>query len=522
MTNQHAVLWALSNRLGINPCSYDFIRDPSYLEDRCSRVIGGQIFDGQSVLKYLLHSGLTKEDRLRIFPGEFDLGNSRSIPDKDCTYDALCKELEGQRTSHERFDNPLEIADVMRLLRDTSALLGHKPIKEQQVGSSQLFKVAKLLHSFKQRKGLLQLMSILRPPIAEAKTSLELTNPYQCGVDSVLRFQLTDLHAYLSVEISEERLADIDRTFGSVRAELDKAIVEIEYVLKSVGNPCIEEVVQRYDIAFNQWASHRSPPMRKLLRADEQLYVIMHVLDFLHFAKVENKLRNERLLQPSVTSISVAGDLANSQILLQDLCEHDVPDSVRQLLPLMNEATGEDISYRQFRDYLESAHIVLNHWVSLKQEPTALVVDKLTVLAAIIVAREMRRNPAVYKPGLHGSVRGQSQSVKAAFKANRPVSSSHEEFERIVYYAVHWTRYALSGQTAVLEAQLAFQMRLMNNAVSVLSTHDTSVMANFLSNLKGYAKYGVEGVLNLAALKIRPYKITTINMQMNVLSACAS
>lgn len=480
--------------------SYDFVRDPSYVEDRCGLVIGGEVSDGQSLLRCVLHAGLTDEDRMRIFPGEFDLGNARSIPDEACTYEALGKELEQQRSPHEARDNPLDKAAVVRLLRDTTALLEHEPLQERQVGAGQLFKVAKLLHGFKQRHGLLQLMSILRTPI-EATASLELTNPYPSGADSDLRWHIIDLHGSLSAEISDERLAEIDGTFGSIRSVLAEALNGIEGVLKKVGRPSTDEVVQRYEVALDQWTSHRSPPVRQLLRADEQLYVSMHALDFLHFAKVEHKLRREKLLQRSVTPVSISPGLTRSRIRLRDLCGRDIPDSVRQLHPLMRDAIGEDISYRQFRDSLEYAHTVLNHWVSLQQVPAPVDVDALTGLAAIIVAREMRKQPASYKPGLHGSVRGQSHSVKTAFKIDRPVSSTHEEFERIVNYAVQWMRYALSGQTAVLEAQLALQMRLIDGAVSVLNTHDTKVVATFLSNLKGYTAYGVNDVPRQATLK---------------------
>jgi hypothetical protein len=497
---QNLLFSILGNSLGVDLFSYDFVRDPSYVKDRCGRIIGGAVLDGQSLLRSMLHVGLTEGDRMQIFPGAFDLGNARSIPEEACTYEALMKELEQQRPPDESCENPLGKADVLRLLRDTADLLGHTPPQERQVGAGEFFKVAKLLHSFKQRDGLLQLMSILLPP-TETTASLELTNPYPSGANSDLRWQIIDLHCYLSAEISAERLAEIDGTFGSVRAVLDEALNGIQLVLKKDGRPSTDDVVQRYEVALDQWTSHRSPPVRQLLRADEQLYVSMHTLDFLHFAKVEHKLRREKLLQRSVKPVPISAGLTRSRIRLRDLCERDIPDSVKKLHQLMNDAIGEDINDRQFRSYLVNAHTVLNHWVSLQQVPAPVDVDSLTGLAAIIVAREMRKQPVSYKSGLHGSARGQSHSVKTAFKIDSPVSSTHEEFERIVNYAVQWMRYALSGQTAVLEAQLALQMQLIDGAVSVLNTHDTKVVATFLSNLKGYAAYGVNDVPRQATLK---------------------
>ncbi len=490
----------MGKSLGVDLFSYDFVRDPRYVKHRCGRVIGGDGLAVQNLLRSVLHVGLTERDRMQIFPGEFDLGNARSIPEEACTFEALIKELEQQRPPDEYCDNPLGKADVSRLLRDTAELIGHTPPLERQVGTGELFKVAKLLHSFRQRDGLFQLMSILRPP-NEATASLELSNPYPSGANSDLRWQMIDLHGYLSAEIPAERLAEIDGTFGSVRAVLDDALNGIQLVLKNDGRPSVDEVVQRYEVALHQWTSHRSPPVRQLLRADEQLYVSMHILDFLHFAKVERKLRREKLLQRAAKPISILAGLTQSRIRLRDLCERKIPDSVKKLHQPMQDALGEDINERQFQGYLTSAHTVLNHWVSLQQVPAPVDVDALTGLAAIIVAREMRKQPASYKSGLHGSARGQIQSVKTAFKIDSPVSSTHEEFERIVNYAVRWMRYALSGQTAVLEAQLALQMQLIDSAVSVLNTHDTKLVATFLSNLKGYAAFGINAVPQQARLK---------------------
>jgi hypothetical protein len=498
----------LGKSLGVDLFSHDFVRDPSYVEDRCRRVIGREVLGGQSLLRRLLHAGMSDEDRMRIFPGKFDLGNARSIPDDECTYEALGKELDQQRSPDEARDDPSDKAAVARMLKDTAALLGHAPPHERQAGAGQVFKVAKLLHGFKQREGLSQLMSILRAPTA-ATASLELTNPYPSGADSDLRWHMIDLHGYLSAEIPAERLAEIDGTFGQVRSVLDEALIRIERVLKTAGRPSPDEVVQRYKVVLDQWTSRRNPPARQELRADEQLYLAMHALDFLHFAEVERKLRSAKLLQCVV--VPAPPWLVQSRIRLCDLLARPVPDTVRQLHPLLSAAVGEDITPRQFRGYLESAHTVLDHWVSLQQVPASEDVDALTGLAAIVVAREMRERPASYKPGLHAAARGQSHSVKAAMKSDRPVSSTHEEFERIVNYAVRWMRYALSGQTAVFEAQLALQMRFIDAAVSVLNTYDTEVMATFLSNLEGYAAYGVNGVPRLVALKnVTMQDVTTL------------
>lgn len=498
MSEQRKRLFSTIGRsLGVDLLSYDFVHDPSYLSDRCGRVLGGEP-QGRSLLRCLLHSGLSENDRARIFPGKFDLGNARLIPAEACTYEALRKELEPQRTADETRNNPLDKTTVKRLLKDVAALLGHAPPQEAEADVGQIFKVAKLLHGFKQREGLSQLLSILRPP-SEAKASLELTNPYPIGADSDLRWQLVDLHGYVSAEISSERLAEIDSTFGQIRSVLDQTTGDIEFAVKTSGRPAPDEIVQRYALVLEQWTSHRRPPARQVLRADEQLYIAMHVLDFLHFAAVERKLRHEKLLQRSVVPVSPGS--MQFRIRLCDLRVRPVPTEVRRLHPLLSEAVGEEITSRQFRGYIDRARTLLKRWLQLLQTPAPEDVDAVTALAAIIVARDLQEHSPTYKPGLHGAARGQSQSLKAAMKVGRLISSPYEEFERIVTYAIDWTRYALSAQTAILEAQLTFRMHLLEAAVTVLNTHDTGVVATFISNLEGYSAYGVRAVPRLVALK---------------------
>lgn len=491
------MLLAVGRKLGVNLFSAEFLREQHHMRNRCyGRVIGGKILNGQSLLRAVLHAGLTEEDRMRMFPCTFDLGNARSIPEEACTFEALLEELEQQRPPEISRENPLDKTAVVRLLKDTAAILEHTPPQERQAGAGQFFKVAKLLHEFKERKpGLLQIKSILRPP-TEATASLELFNPYPTGADSDVRQLIIDLQGRLSAEISSKRLAEIDGTFGLVRPALDEAINSIERELKTTGRPSPDEIVQRYAVVLKQWTPRCRPPARQVLPADEQLYVAMHALDFLHFAEVERNLRREKLLQRHIVPVSVG---LHAGIRLDDLRARPITDSVQQLRRLLSMAVGEEITPRQFRSYLESAHTILKHWVSLQEFPAPEDVDALTGLAAIVVARELREQSPSYKPGLYGVAHGQSHSVKASVKIGRSASSTHEEFERIVNYAIRWVRYALSGQTAVIEAQVALQMQLIDGAISVLNTHNTDVVATFLSNLQEYANYGVKHVPHLVA-----------------------
>ncbi len=51
---------------------------------------------------------------------------------------------------------------------------------------------------------------------------------------------------------------------------------------------------------------------------------------------------------------------------------------------------------------------------------------------------------------------------------------------------------------------MAFHMRMVDTTVLVLSTHETGVVQNFISNMERYARYSVNGVVEKALLKNTP------------------
>lgn len=474
-----ALLPLLEQRHGVPALSREFVWEPRYAAARFERM------GGRSVLWQLLHLELTAQERELLFPGQFDLGNLRPIPDEMCTEEALWNLL---------FDGK-ELSEVQRLLRDVSATTGHEPHQHFSMGVGQAFKVAVLLHRVKShRPALKQLWAILRPPSLDS-ASLELTNPYPAGAPSELRFHLEDLRAYLSVEIVPERLSAIDGSFGEVRPRIDAALEAIEAVIKQHGSPSVAEVVRRYGQAAAQWQLRRPPPARRVLRADEQMYVHLHVLDFLHFAQAERRLRSKPLLRRAVTP--VAHRLKAGRIPVSALGGRPLPAEIACLHEPLREALGEDVTLRQFRENLADTELLLRRRLQLMSFPPAADVDALTCLAAMVVARELKAQPQSFTPRLHGASHGQSSSVKAALR--RPLSSSHEEFGRILRYAVDWTRYALAGQTAVHEAKLAFEMQVITAAEAVLNTHDAERVDTFLANLEGYARSGVRGLLQAGA-----------------------
>jgi hypothetical protein len=208
---------------------------------------------------------------------------------------------------------------------------------------------------------------------------------------------------------------------------------------------------------------------------------------------VERRLRAERPLHSSVSPTAGALDLAQWRIPIADIAPSSLAKWRDVLLEHMCAATGSVFSARQFRDNLPATQRLLQRRADLTSVPAPKDVDGLDCLAAMIIARDMTATPPSFEPRLHGKSHGRSASVKSALK--NAAWETSEEFHRVFAYAMEWTRCALCGYGEALDARLAFEMRQIEAAETVLGTHDSEAVQTYLTNLDRYAKSGIRGVL---------------------------
>lgn len=470
MLPMRSFLPRFAQEFGVDLLTSAFMKAEQYAEFRAVRL------DSRTLLWHLLRLDLSPDDRASIFPGKFELGNGVALTDDECTLEALRDDL-----FHEK-----DVAAAKDLLDSVSGVTGHRREEHFSAGAAHAFKVAALVHRMKRRERLTELIAILQPP-TEATASLELTNPYGAGAASKLRIDYQELLAYLSAEVAPERLNEIERTFGQVRERIDAALFTLRAVLAKDPGFTPSDAVAFYRSAAERWGRSKVSRPRVVLRADEQLFVHLHVLDFLHFAKVDKRLHAERLRLEQVAELGPrAATLRATKVPVDD------PTAWRELHADLCTATGEAIGAREFRDNLDPACRVLRRRVLLASCPPAPEVDALTCLAAMIVARHMRKTSPAFTTRMHGTARGQTTSVRRALA--RSPWEVEEELNRFVEYSVDAARFALAGQQGVYEAQLAFQAQVLEGTRKVVETHDTDSVENLLNNLDGFAKGGVHSL----------------------------
>jgi hypothetical protein len=445
-----SLLPQLAQEFGVHLLTSAFIKAEEHAKFRSVRM------NSRTLLWHLLRLDLSPDERASIFPGKFELGNGRSLTAAKDLLDAV------------------------------SGITGHRRDEHFKAGAAHAYKVAALVHRMKRRERLTELIAILKPP-TEATASLELTNPYGAGASSKLRMDYQELLAYLSAEISPERLDAIERTFGQVRERIDEAIFTLRAVLANDPGLTPPDAAAFYSQAALRWARTCTSRPRVVLRADEQLFVHMHVLDFLHFAEVDKRLHAERPQLEQVAPLGPrAATLRATKVPVED------PTAWREFHADLSTVTGEVIEAREFRDNLEPTCRVLRRRVALASCPPASEVDALTCVAAMIVARHLRKKSPEFITRLHGTARGQTTSVRRAMA--RSPWEVEEELNRFVDYSVDAARFALAGQRSVYEAQMDFQAEVLVAARKVLETHDTDAVENLFNNLDGFARGGVHSL----------------------------
>lgn len=250
-----------------------------------------------------------------------------------------------------------------------------------------------------------------------------------------------------------------------------------------------EEVARRYAVVTKDWQHPPGRPLtRRFLPLDEQLYIYLLALDYLHFAQADRKL-HEHLQRHYSQVVCMTDEIrALGTVSFDDLSK---PSRMHSMRALLVKAVGEEISEKVFRGVLLDARKLMERYLLLLMPPLPPAVDATLAAAALIFAWGVRRHPQTYKPYIHGQL-NQSGSVKAAMRMN--VSDGFEEFERIWCYGIDWLKFALCGQLAAYEAWMNLRITLIRLVEQFIQTHDTELVSNLLYNLREYAEGGIYSV----------------------------
>lgn len=477
------MLRAATRKAGVSPFSAEFVWDSRHSALRFQAFIspGGSM----TMLDAVLRAELTEEERHRIFPTPLDLGRKNKLEPYQRTYQAIANTVANQlKLDRSGFDE--------NYIKQTAASIGELagfPFDVYRERDPDLAaRVLKLFVYLKKTRGP-GVVGMLKPPGNDRSPSLELTNPYPWGTGDQKRQLYADIKSYLSAQIPPERLAAIDACFASLRPELGRFLGELLHqihdtpVLPDGHLPTVRDACDRLQRAAEVYKkgllAPNTTPSKVLLPLDEQLYVHLQTLEFLHYTEFMRRLRGRELIRANVQpSVQVFG-ASRVRARYLDLQQHI--DDYMPLRPVVEHAFGETIEPLDFKRAILMGSHVLRHYLQVRTLDPDATADFRLVTATLCFAMDLisSRVPQ-YKPYIHGQG-NISGSVLGAMLDE--VNKRHEEFERICSESVDWYQAVLTGQTKPHQAHHDLVALFERSTAELCRSHDTERIAAFLGAL---------------------------------------
>lgn len=465
--------------------TYEYVHHRMYRRHRVGgRILGGGP-EGKTPLYVIVHELLTDEERIKVFPHTFDLGNFKEVQTKLCKYTKLEEELYDE--------NATDAHDVLRTVKErTSELLGKKFNVFFQKDKSKSLKVLKTLYRFQREYK--TLFTLLKPPQKNRKASYEFRDAY--GIDAAREEVeiIADLKSHLSFEIPNKRLQSINSIYGQLCGILDSIEnMLIQYAVNTCGNNqiiflsmvdimsnCVENILK-----FEEKETVQLP-------LDESFYIYLKQLEFYHHAEANIHVFDSVIAVPLpfIESWREIGNLmhdigfgnSSAQHLQRSIeqLKNDFTSCAEILIPFYCNILNREITtniYFESIPYFEKLLKVYFH--TNFQEKTTFVIA-ISAMALVLVELHKSTPYRPYWYGWHNISGGLVEFLNNIsfdhVNLNFPEGSVRYWTGRLEYLS-----YGIIGQTSFFEARLKFNRCINKNIMRILDTQDTTLLDEKLS-----------------------------------------
>lgn len=463
----------------------EYVHDRKYRKHRVSgRIIGGGP-EGVSQLYEIVHTLITDEERGRIFPGAFDLGNFQDIPAERCKY----VELESEIYNETKIDPEEVLKTIKKRIAD---LLDKKFSNFFSKTPSKSLKVLKTLYRF--QRDYRFLFTLLAPPHKTGKPSFEIRDSYGIDGSNEEVEIISDLKTHLSFEIPRERLRAIISAYGQMRGVLD-AIEEmlIQQATSQCGNnlkkfelivqymsDCIESILKIED---------REPVELPL---DELLFTYLIQLEFSHHVAASSHLFDAVIANqpPFVESWSTIGQLMSNLGFQGISAQHfirstddlikDFTSGASSLINFYSTIFDREIDSATYSKALPLFEKLLK--VHSYSEAYKNIRFTIAIGAMALVLTELHESTP-YKPYWYGQgniTGGLVEFLKSVrfehINLDSPEGSTRYWTGRLDYFT-----YAMVGQETIYKARLIFNKTINESIIRILETLDLDLLDEKLS-----------------------------------------
>ncbi|WP_447774068.1 hypothetical protein [Variovorax boronicumulans] len=529
---------------GIDLFSREFLFDQKHASSRSKVLIFGSPSGSRSRLSFLLRDAIPDERRKALFPGEYDLGNLRSLLPALCTIDhssstsmaslagELSKELEN--TGQLGADDSLEATNFKKLKKDLATLTGRSMEQHYRKNKSTALKVMKLLYrlgrdrwsadpqSMDTGSGKSQLFDLLKWPEGDGRNryslSLRDTFPYQTPSPNSksrpseeVSALISDLKSYLSVELDDKTYEAISNIPEALHWHLNNIERNIEKLLPDTGRTGYWEAVKTYsyladriDLALVKF----DVPVTNLA-LDEELFLYLHTLEFAHFVEAYPHLLDKADRKFGLVPIGPAIEefakalTENEALGMFDpiITDEEFPLFVNSQEEMLCRAVGtalrEETTTSALKNAVQPALHLMQTYLLFRKQPfehnNFFTFSLLEIIAALCCVRQEQARTegerTKHRPYWKGQ-QTQGGSILSSLKTspwdNHPADSSDaipEEHRLIWTSRFEWFLDALQGHTELTVQRFRFRSALARKAKAIVRTNNREGMIDAMERL---------------------------------------
>ncbi|WP_439890833.1 hypothetical protein ACS7SF_16975 [Ralstonia sp. 25C] len=499
-----AIVEFLRAKHGVEPLSYEFIFSPAFSRARNDSIL--RRGSRRTVLSVLLYELMEDEHRSQLFAGKFDLGSSLAVPGEAQTYDELLGEIESEDQSAKDYQQ--DGIDAFKTIKaGILKMTGQKTEVFAKVDKLVTLKVIKLLYRLMRDREKQSIFGLLAAPEGSRKVGMEYREAYPNSKNEASTWLVADLRAYLGVELSASRRAEIDITADS----LLKAVQSVEDNVKRVIALSLGNVHQRalslYATMVDDLASfqHRRPESRAC-RLDEALYIHISSLEFRHFAEIY-----PLILGLGGSELNVVPVDAEMRHLLSTMEGDSAVEFVEGRIPLrlanplanryatelreiIGRAIDSEIKPKDFDETAKYADRLLarvnmfeHGQVPSEAHLTLTFRQWVAAFCAVYVEMHVQPQRTNHKPYWFGQ-KNQGGSLLASLLKPHKDAELLEEHTQIWSVRLEWFQAAMSNYLSLFEQRMALRCVLLAKVGSLAALQDTAVIAQELARFLGLAK----------------------------------
>lgn len=494
----------------VDPFSREFVfgNNAEYTKTRNRVVISGS--DGRiTLLQAMLAICLNDDGRRKLFPSYFHLGCPKPIPRGRQTLIELAKLV--RRESGRPDDPETRKKEFESITSALNVIIGTRFSDYEDKQNA--LRVIYLLDSMMPSSGFPEerrqrLLTFIKSPCK--RFSFEARDAYPTKESEGNTYLLSDLKAYIAIEIDKDIKRKIDSIFGRLIGRVNKIRSRLDGAAQSSGQRAeaarayqsIAQLLEAFDVSTP--AATRGRPSR----LDLDLYLHLNRVEFLHFAGAYAEALSVARPPSSILPIraeiiesfsAVTRRIGNYHLITEYIFALEAFRGIAEqysemFLNLIEKSLGFRPSKLRYEKSVSLAHELLSRifafgtGVPLTEGATISFRD---IVSALCATSQAINFPTSYRPHLFGDD-SQTRSIitpletPIKFDASARSDDISESYLQIWHHRKEWVQGALEGNGEVTELMFSLRSLILSKVIVCVRPNDIGVIEDNLRKLDAY------------------------------------